>query len=477
MSEKTRWIVLVGLNLFVVLSLVGLIYLQGQKLDERRQEAAVLRTKIDESRELIKKTPGLVKNVIVQRETDAMIKEILSDDEDINNFVRTLREFEEASGISISQIKQQKITTNNRTKEDFTRVGYTLTFEGTGFQLLDFLDLVESHPRFMSVTQFKLTGARRGKFEKDAEIPRHKVQLDLETYVYQAQTGSKEVRIDGYARKRDLLISEVAKHRTDLRVPVYDYRGARGRRDPWVDPRIPRSLDANQPQLTIEEQNAIVDELEQLAEAARAVWQRAEQADNLIEEMKARAELDDRLVALDEEVRRIEADRVLIFIPAHRRFEKNVVQVIDGLRDEAASTENTPGPSIAELRESAEAMARNIEAGEYELALDAFAAIETRLAMADTNEYKQPLVRDLRNLHLLASTVIEFEKIEIRITGIALYEDRRPVALINGTSVGEGEILGDELLVRKIGIDQVEFGYRGMVLARRVESVFGAGVQ
>ena len=100
------------------------------------------------------------------------------------------------------------------------------------------------------------------KFEQGEEIPRHKIQIDLETYVYQAKQGSKEVRIDGYDRKRDLLVSEIAKHQAERRVPAYEYRGPRGRRDPWVDPRIPRSLGDGPPPLSIEEQNAIVDELD-----------------------------------------------------------------------------------------------------------------------------------------------------------------------------------------------------------------------
>ena len=48
-------------------------------------------------RKLIKGTPDLVKTVIVQRETDAVIKEILSDTTDIENFARTLDRFAEES--------------------------------------------------------------------------------------------------------------------------------------------------------------------------------------------------------------------------------------------------------------------------------------------------------------------------------------------------------------------------------------------
>ena len=151
MSEKKRWIILVSLSLLVAIGLGVMIFMQYKKIDERRDQIASLKTNIEKDRETIKKTPDLIKEVIIQRETDVTIKEILSDDEDINNFVRTLRKFEEDSGISISSIKQQR-GRNRKGKEDFGRVGYTLNFDADAFQLMSFTSLVESHSRLMSVT-------------------------------------------------------------------------------------------------------------------------------------------------------------------------------------------------------------------------------------------------------------------------------------------------------------------------------------
>jgi hypothetical protein len=140
------------------------------------------------------------------------------------------------------------------------------------------------------------------------------------------------------------------------------------------------------------------------------------------------------------------------------------------LRTRMTGTEQTGGPSLTALTEAAEAMERHLESGEYELAIDTFRAIEPRLGMAERDERKLPLVQALHELDRLAKTVIEFEAIRLDINGIAIYEDRRPVALINGTAVAEGELLGEELLVRNISPDQIEFSFRGMVLAVPVEA-------
>ena len=91
MSEKKRWIILVSLSLLVAIGFGVMIFMQYKKIDERRDQIASLKTNIEKDRETIKKTPDLIKEVIIQRETDVTIKEILSDDEDINKLSRRRR--------------------------------------------------------------------------------------------------------------------------------------------------------------------------------------------------------------------------------------------------------------------------------------------------------------------------------------------------------------------------------------------------
>ena len=176
MIEKKNWFLLVGLSVVAAAGLGTLIYFQHEAIQVRRAEAETLRKSIDEARALLKETPELVKKVIIQRETDGVIKEILSDDQDINNLVRTLTAFCEEAGITISSIKKEKDA--KRGKENFERVGYTLSFDADAFQLLAFLNKVESHSRFMSVNAFKLTAANRSDYENQ-EAPRHRIQVDL----------------------------------------------------------------------------------------------------------------------------------------------------------------------------------------------------------------------------------------------------------------------------------------------------------
>lgn len=464
MNEKKRLLITIGIAVLAAIGLGTLIYFQHETIEKRRAEVATLTKSIEEDRALLQKTPELVKTVIVQRETDGVIKEILSDDQDINNLVRTLTTFAEQSSFTFTSIKKQRDAKRN--KDEFDRVGYGLAFEADAFQLLDFLNKVESHKRFMSITKMQLQAAGRKDFE-DGELPRHRVTLDLETYVYAPTANTKEVRIDQYEKKRDLLVSEISKRSAELRVPSYEYRGQRARRDPWIDPRVP--VDGG-PTLPIEEQIALVDELAEQAQAISDLWDETKAAQNLIQTLKLRTDLEQRLALIEEEIRRVDAGGQLVFVPALRRFDKNVVSVVRTVREGMDTGEGGAGVSTALLRETSEAMERHIDAQEYELSLQAFATVESRLGIADQDPVKQPLVKTLRELKHVADTVLAFEAIELDIGGVAIYAGRPPVALINGQAVSEGEIIGDELIVHSIRPDRIEFAFRGLVLARILES-------
>jgi Tfp pilus assembly protein PilO len=460
-TEKKRQLAFAGISLGLAAGLGTLLYYQREGIERRRAEVATLKEDIEASRALLQQTPELVKKVIIQRETDGVIREILSDEKDITDLVRTLNKFSQEAGFNFSSIKDGTRTTK-KSKEDFERVSYTLAFDADAFQVLAFLNKIESHKRFMNVTAMKLQAASRNEYSKES-APRHRVSLDLETYVYAPTGNAKEVKIDGYDKKKQLLISEISRRGSELRVPYYEYRGQRARRDPWIDPRVPVE---GGPTMPIEEQIAMVDELGEKAAEIQKIWDEAKGADNLIQTMKLRADLEQKLALLEEEIRRVDVGGLLVFVPALRRFDKNVVEVVASVREQMSKGEGGAGPSTALLRETSEAMERHIDIQEYELAVQAYNTIESRLGLADQDPLKEPLVKSIRELKHVADTVLAFEKIELRIDGVALYEQRAPVALINGQPYSEGEILGDELIVHNIRPDQIEFAYRGLILAR-----------
>ena len=460
-EEKKRWIVLGAVTLVLAAGFGYMIYHQHEALKKSRVEADQLGVSIATDRKLIKGTPDLVKTVIVQRETDAVIKEILSDTTDIENFARTLDRFAEESGFNLDSAKRQN-PTNRRGKEEFERVGYRLNFEADAFQFLAFMHKIESFARFISVTNVKMRAAGRMTLSED-DIPRHSVTLDLETYVYVPRSVAKEARIDRYDHKRDLLIGQISEKTSALRVPGYTYRGRRGRRDPWIDPRVP--ADGNDT-IPIPQQLDIVEGLATQAQEVREAWEVAREADNVIEAMRSRTILEEKLALVEEEIRRVQSEEILTYINAERRFNKEVVEVVADVRTEMNSDGGGLGPGLAQLRETAEAMDRHIEAFEYELALQAYSTIEGKLAIAERDPKKIELVKNLRFLRSVAKNVIDFEALDFEVQGVALQADMRAVVLIGGRAYTEGELVGPDLIIHHIRTDQVEFMFRGMIFAR-----------
>ena len=465
MSEKQRWFFILGGAALLAFGFGGLIVLQHRTIEDTRAEIESLDGEIAAARALISKSPDLEREVILQRETDEVVAEILPNHKDVNDLVLTLHSFEAQSGIKITSLKPVKI--NDREKRDFEKVAYNLNFDGDAFQLLSFIDMVESHPRFMSVPAFKLQAARRPKANVGAEDElRHKVQLDVETYVYEPKTGASGVKIENYDRKRDNLLGEIARRRSELTIPVYHFGGPRGRRDPWVDPRVPMTDD---PPLTIEQQIELVDGL---AERMAVVWGLLEEmlvTETIVEEMKVYHSLETELVAVEEEIRRVEAEGKLRFHSALQRFQKDVVLAAAEVREALSDARGLDGATAEEIDQVARAMERHLVRGEYDLALDAYAHIADRLGPAELEPERLPLVNGLYGLENTASAYREFDNMQIDVRGVLLHEGMSPVAVINGASVAVGELLESGVLVQTIRKDEIEFLYRGVVFVKTVQ--------
>lgn len=466
MNEKKVLTTTVVVGILAAAGIGGLIYRQKGVIEQTEQEIVTLETNIASARQLIEGTPALERDVIILRELAQVIKGILPDEQDVNNLVRTFNTFEEEAQVEIRQLrKKPNFNAGTQAQADFDLVAYTLTLQADAFELLDFLDHLETYERFMRVPSLKLTSASRSELEKQGKAT-HRVQLDVETFVYEPKADAAPVTIEGYERKRDLLLGEINRRKQALTVSNYAYRGDRGRRDPWVDPRAPVNGDGESA-LSVQEQMAIVEDLSERTQAVLQIWEDVKAADNVIEEIKLRADLEDSLTALEIDVRRVEAEAGIRFVPSQRRMQLEVLGALAELRSELMSDENGLGPSSEMLREVLDGMIVHLEQGEYQLMLDAFGTVENRLEYAAADPLREPLVRGLEELAFQARTVLDFEKIELRVQGTAILEGQPSVVLINGRSLAEGEMLGSDIYVRSIEQDSVEFIYRGVVLSRR----------
>jgi hypothetical protein len=249
-------------------------------------------------------------------------------------------------------------------------------------------------------------------------------------------------------------------------VVSYEYHGPRGRRDPWVDPRIPVEDDSPS-RYTVPEQAQIVEELVARTREVVDLWGQAKAAPNVVVEMTLKSELEMKLASLEAQAQRTVDEGQVTFVPSERRLQLEVIEPMSALRAEIVASRGGEGPSLSALTELLATMKRHVGEGAPEMALAAFRTVETELDHAERDQKRRPLVVALRRAAEEARILTDFQKLEIEVTGIAIAEGAPPVALINGRALGEGDLVNDELVIRAIKAGEIEFIFRGVVLVRR----------
>ncbi|MCY3000502.1 MAG: hypothetical protein NTV21_01650 [Planctomycetota bacterium] len=454
------------------LALVGglgwMIWSEYAAIDEARNEVTTLRTQLDSGRKLLTGTPALEKDVIVLRETEAAIKEILPDDKDLYNLHRDLQGFCESTEVRITSIKRKEAPAarNKKDPETFEKVTYELTLEGDAFQVLAFLDRVEGHTRFLRIPTINWTASGEKAIETKGRAA-HRVKLELETFVYQPQGGPEPTKIEGYARKRELLLGEISKHREAVSVEHYSYRGQRGRRDPWVDPRVPVDQSGILA-MPVAEQTERVDSIVEKVDAIVRLWEEANRPGVLyVEQVRLRADLDLRLGEVEVEVRKLSADNVITYQVAQARLLREAIEPMAAVRRQLLAVDGHTGPPTETLRSLLADMQGYIDSGKPKLALESFSSIEQQLPLVQHDPVRKGLAESIRQSASDARVLIDFQAIELNIGGVAIQDGSAPVALINGRALSEGDPVAKDLVVGGIRPGEIEFVFRGLVLVRR----------
>ena len=151
MKTRRFWLVFGVSTTLLAGGLGWLIQQEIEHIENTRTEVATLHVNIEKSRKLIEGTPPLEDEVIVLREVSDLIKQILPDQEDVNNFIKTLNGFAADAGMNTTAFKKKQDTRNARDKGDFEKVAYTLSLEGDAFQFLAMLNALETHKQFVAV--------------------------------------------------------------------------------------------------------------------------------------------------------------------------------------------------------------------------------------------------------------------------------------------------------------------------------------
>lgn len=466
-SDKKFWSIFGGVTGVAALGAGYLIYSELGQIETAREQVAQLRTEIKAARDTVRKTPDVEREVIVLREISDRIREVLPDTKDLLNVIRDFQDYSKEAGVRPSAFRPANDANRGRRQQGaFEKVAYQLTMTGDTFQFLEFLNKIETHSRFMAVSSFKVNAASRKALEEDG-VANHRIQMEVETYKYvQPSTESVGVEINGYERKRDLLAGEIARRREALTtLETFRYRGPRGRRDPLIDPRVPAKVD-DPNAWTVQRQMEEVDELVRRIAEAQKYWEASNGAASVLERMVQRSELEKIMGLLDEDLRRIEKENRINYKPAEKRLSLGVTEPLAELRLALAKTKTDEGPTVAEMQTVGDSMLRHIEAAEYDLALDAFKALEDTLSLVKDPQERVDLAEWLKLLAEDARTLRDFSRIDLVIGGYAMHEGFDPVVIVDGKTRSVGDPVGGDLIVHDVRPNEIDFVFRGAILTR-----------
>ena len=458
-----------GLRVFLIsaglltVGLSGLVWRSNAGLESARLEVQTVSERITAERVLLDETPALEQEVLVYREISGRMAAILPDEAGLNDLVRSLQVFSERSGVEIRSLRRAAPRGEAKRGGDLRAVSYTLELEGDAFELLSFLDLVETNDRFLRIPRLEVDAARRQELLGSSQRV-HSIRLDVETFVFEPGAESEPVPIEWADWKLDQLRGEVSRRRTGLEPAEYEYRGRRGRRDPWVDPRHapagerPHEGEGAQP----EEATFAAGVSE-----AWASWRELEESTSAIEGTGLSEELEVEVVRLEAMARSLLEGSRPHADSSERMLTASALDSLKALRAALDEERGNRGPSIARLKEVSAAMREHAERGQHDLVLEAIAPVEADLEWLAEDVARAPYVASLQSAAAHSRAELEFDAMGYTPRGVVVLGERA-AALVGEGAVMEGQKIKDELFVHSVTSQEVVFEFRGVLIKRRV---------
>ena len=462
-----------GLRVFLIsaglitVGLSGLVWRSNAGLESARLEVKSTSERITAERVLLDETPALEQELLVYREISGRMAAILPDEAGLNDLVRSLQVFSERSGVEIRSLRRAAPRGEAKRGGDLRAVSYTLELEGDAFELLSFLDLVETNDRFLRIPRLEVDAARRQELLGGRQRV-HSIRLDVETFVFEPGDESEPVPIEWADWKLDQLRGEVSRRRTGLEPAEYEYRGRRGRRDPWVDPRHapagerPHEGEGAQP----EEATFAAGVSE-----AWASWRELEESTSAIEGTGLSEELEVEVVRLEAMARSLLEGSGPHADSSERMLTVSALDSLKALRAALDEERGNRGPSIARLKEVSAAMREHAERGQHGLALEAIAPVEADLEWLAEDVARAPYVASLQSAAAHSRAELEFDAMGYTPRGVVVLGERA-AALVGEGAVMEGQKIKDELFVHSVTSEEVVFEFRGLLIKRRVPLQF-----
>ncbi len=405
---------------------------------------------------------------------------ILPNESELSKFLETLSDFEKKAGVDIRTVTPQQVMRQDPSAPttSYKQVAYDLSLAGDYFSFVRFLNLLETHNRFIQVESFSVRQREESNLVDE-------ITLRVTTFVYDpAANPVVKPRPGARAPVVPTVIFDVKKE-LDRR---FVYAGNTSLRDPFANPLTKRVASSKDPGrgrafdhvLSPKEEQDLVDDV----------------AKKLIEA--------DGLVAQDklDEAAKLVVDCDFIRVQSFRDADasqraKNLTREWQRLD---LKVRQAKGEKLCRIAEDYYAkMIRAFETDDYERVfklrgnLEEMTSPVLKKPAVSPNETPKPedapdaMQQRLAELVKASDALVKRARVRKELAGIAITiqgtfwsgreGSRKAAAIVNGQMVVEGDILksdggkspgvaGAEIVVKSIAREKVVFAYKGELIER-----------
>ncbi|MBK8976489.1 MAG: type 4a pilus biogenesis protein PilO [Planctomycetes bacterium] len=464
LNEKQRIFAFVGGGVLLCMLACGGAYWASGLVDEKKLAIENDEKAIQAAEAKIDRIIDLEKDVIVLRENVDAYTQILPDESEVNNFVRTTNVFATKSGVRIDSFL--KGAEGKRGK--YKHYSYRLQLQGTLWEFLEFVNLFENHPRFVRVVSFSVKPADNEEIDRAAaqgQDPVHTYTLVVETYVYGERGSSGGVEIPKYEQRCRELRDRIAQERRLLPLENYQLSEVVGRRDIFVDPR-PRVGGLGQSDNPRGRQLKTVRDYQERIGQLVELHGRWKEEHNYLLQQRLEHQLVEQLETIDREVG--ERSDTITDAALHAEWTQTVLTPVRDMLREVEGREREPANRIGveQIEALVAEMRALVERGEFEAAISKHDEMRERLAFTEDDPRFAAAV-GAEKLRLAVEAALDFSGIQMDIRGVVVFEEGRRGLLLNGRVYEEGDYVQDDLLLATVRQEEAEFVFRGFRLAKK----------
>ncbi|MFN0207552.1 MAG: type 4a pilus biogenesis protein PilO [Planctomycetota bacterium] len=453
MNEK-KILLGIGIGTLAAAAVLGYgIYYSLGAISEKEADAQTKRDDIASVQEKVKKIVSLEDSVIVLRESVTALASVLPTQKEVEDFVTQIAASKGETGIKMRELSSKTSAGKQTLGKVFEKISYQIELKGSIWQFLEFLHRLESFKRFVLIPNLKVSPGQRDKALSEVL---HVFKIDVETFTYNPGKVTSVEPIASYEKRREGLREEIDREIFTIEQPSAEFAGQRGRRDIFVDPRIPTNS-GKEGELPIEQQTEIVGKLRTRVEELRVAGEKLKNSPSFIERFETRSFIDLKLPELDTDITKTVKEGVISYPLLVRTFQKEVKDAFEQLKNEIKShVPDDPGMNLNELTALVVRVRELLQSGRLREAIDAAKPALEKAVVMDKDPERKVHVDELRRLDHDARIAEKFEQKKLIIGGIVLYEDRK-AALVNGRTVEPGDSLDEDITIADIHEDGVTF--------------------